>query len=96
MSPERAKAYQRVTHTLNELGPTKLLEPEQELIREAADTLIFTRDLRDDGAREAVGSIEQLCRALVDSGRWEQVTANRLASDLSACGPARRHQLQAA
>src|SRR5438105_2840002 len=44
MTPERAYAYRRVLHTLNELGPTKLLGPEQERIRAAADSLLFTHD----------------------------------------------------
>ena len=45
MTPERAHAYQRVMPTLNEMGPSKLLGDERERIREAADDLIFSRDL---------------------------------------------------
>lgn len=91
MSPERTHAYGRVMHTLNQLGPSKLLDGEQDRIRAAADNLIFSFDLVGDvAAQEAIEDIERLCRALVESGRWEQVTATRLAEDLFACGPERQ------
>ena len=97
MSPERTHAYARAMKTLSQLGPTKLLDVEQERIRVAADNLIFSSDLLDDvAAQEAVEDVERLCRALVASGRWEQITATRLAGDLYACGPTRETALQAA
>lgn len=88
MSPERTQAYKRVMRTLADLGPSKLLEPEQDRIRNAADTLIFCSDLSDDPIAEtALVDTDELCRDLVASGRWEQATAGRLASDMRACGP---------
>jgi hypothetical protein len=88
MSPQRAHAYRRVIQTVKDLGPSKLLDGEQERIRSAADSLIFSSDLVEDAAaQEALEDVERLCRALVESGRWEQVTAGRLAADLLACGP---------
>jgi hypothetical protein len=88
MSPERTQAYGRVMHTLNELGPSKLLGDEQDRIREAADTLIFASDLVEDPAAvEALADAETLCAALVESGRWTEMTAARLAKDLRECGP---------
>lgn len=75
-------------HTLSELGPSKLLDGEQERIRSAADSLIFSSDMLEDvAAQEALEDVERLCYALVESGRWEQVTAGRLAGELFACGP---------
>ena len=89
MSPERTQAYSRVMHTLNELGPSKLLADEQDRVREAADTLIFAADLIEDpAALEALGEVDALCAALVESGRWTEITAARLAKDLRECGPA--------
>lgn len=97
MSPERSKAYRRVMETLRALGPSKLLDGEEHRIRYAADNLIFSSDLENDlAARDALDDVASLCRALVESGRWEQVTAARLASNVSACGPARPADLQAA
>ena len=97
MSPERTRAYGRVMQTLNELGPSKLLDAEQDRIRSAADSLIFSSEILEDiPAQEALEDIERLCRALIESGRWEQVTARRLADDLFACGPRRPAELKAA
>jgi hypothetical protein len=97
MSPERTHAYQRVMQTLNDLGPSKLLAGEQERIRYAADSLIFSPDLREDpAARQALADVEGLCRALVESGRWAELTATRLTDDLSRCGPTGTAALTAA
>jgi hypothetical protein len=97
MSPERAQAYRRVIHTLRDLGPTKLQDGEQDTIREAADTLLFARDLAaDDGAHEALAEVDRLCGALVDSGRWERVTAERLFDSVRSCGPGSPAELKAA
>ena len=88
MSPERTQAYGRVMHTLNELGPSKLQSDEQDRVRNAADTLIFAADLiQDPAATEALADVESLCSALVESGRWTEITAARLAKDLRECGP---------
>jgi hypothetical protein len=83
--------------TLEDVGPSKLLEREQQRIRYAADNLIFSSDLSTDvEAREAVSDVEELCRVLVESGRWEQVSATRLAEDVLRCGPDTPVILQAA
>jgi len=88
MSPQRAAAYRRITQTLEEIGPSKLLLSEQERIRYTADTLIFCADLfADDCARDCLEDTELLCELLVQSGRWERVTAERLDRDVHACGP---------
>jgi len=97
MSPERSNAYRRVMKTLEDVGPSKLLEPEQQRIRYAADNLIFSGDLSTDTeAQEALADVEALCRALVESGRWEDTSATRLANDVFECGPAMPAILQAA
>jgi hypothetical protein len=97
MSPERSQAYRRVMHTLDELGPSKLLDEEQDRIRHAADNLIFASDLEHDGpAQAALDDTGRLCRSLVESGRWEKVTAAQLGNDLRACGPETTVGLRAA
>jgi hypothetical protein len=97
MSPERTQAYGRVMHTLTELGPSKLLNEEQDRIRAAADTLIFASDLiTDPEALEAVSDVESLCVSLVESGRWTEITAARLVKDMRECGPAPVPERQAA
>ena len=97
MSPERTQAYRRVLQTLSELGPAKLQSAEQERIRYAADSLIFCDDLlEDDATRDSLEDTELLFEVLVESGRWERVTADRLIEDLRACGPELPVELQAA
>jgi hypothetical protein len=97
MTTERANAYRRVLRTLGEVGPSKLLRDEQERLRHAADTLVFSGDLRHDAAaRAALEDVERLCRALVDRGRWGERAAMRLADDVSQCGPALLPDLRAA
>lgn len=97
MNAERTNAYRRVIQTLNALGPSKLLDGEQDRIRAAADSLIFSGGLLEDSAaREALADIDSLCRALVESGRWQQITASRLAGDIFECGPGQPAQFSAA
>ena len=85
MTSERTQAYGRVVKTLDELGPTKLLAPEQSRIREAADTLIFSADLAE--ARAALLDMSRLAEHLVKSGRWLEERVDQLIADLLACGP---------
>jgi hypothetical protein len=83
--------------TLEDVGPSKLLDREQQRIRYAADNLIFSTDLANDvEALVAINDVEDLCQALVESGRWEQSSATRLAEDVLECGPASTVILQAA
>jgi hypothetical protein len=97
MSPERSNAYRRVMKTLEDIGPSKLLDHEQQRIRYAADNLIFCRDFESDiEAQGALIDVEELCRNLVEAGRWEDASATRLADDLFQCGPAKPALLQAA
>jgi hypothetical protein len=97
MSPERSNAYRRVMKTLEDVGPSKLLDHEQQRIRYAADNLVFCQHLESDiEAQAALIDVEDLCRSLVEAGRWEEVSATRLADDLFRCGPAKPAILQAA
>ena len=84
MNSERSQAYGRVMKALADLGPAKLHADEQELIRDAADTLLFTEDA---GADEVLNRVDQLASRLVDSGRLLEETADKLLSDLEGCGP---------
>jgi hypothetical protein len=85
MTSERTQAYGRVLRTLEDVGPTKLHESEQERIRDAADTLIFAATL--DEAREALADIDALAEHLAAAGRWSGERAAELAQDILACGP---------
>ena len=88
MTSERAQAYGRVVKTLDALSGIKLLPAEEDRIRAAADTLLFCESVDDPGAREALADIDALADHLVDTGRWTEESARRLADDLFDCGPA--------
>jgi hypothetical protein len=88
MTGARAHAYSRVIRTVDDCGPAKLLAPEQDRIREAADALLFCVDLTADAeARTAVSDVLDLHDHLVGTGRWTPERAYRLANDIWECGP---------
>jgi hypothetical protein len=83
--------------TLADAGADKLLDSESTQIREAADELIFSLDLVDGcDAADALEDVARLCRRLVESERWEQTAAMRLANDVAGCGPGEPPKLLAA
>jgi hypothetical protein len=85
MNSERTQAYGRVLRTLEDVGPTKLHDAEQERIRDAADTLIFAATLEE--ARGALEDVDALAEHLVATDRWTEERAAGLAQDILACGP---------
>ena len=86
MTPERSTAYGRVVKTLADMGPAKLHEAERELIRVAADALLFA-DGHDAVCLDALTDVERLARHLGETGRWTPERAAALADDVAACGP---------
>ena len=69
-------------------GPEALQPAEQELIREAADALLFCEDLSwDDEARDGLTRVGDLAGELVGSGRWGPDRAEQLLRDIECCGP---------
>jgi hypothetical protein len=89
MNEQRAQAYGRVVRTLEDMDPAKLLEREIELIREAADGLLFSSDPSGEECRTAIREVELLARHLVECERWTAERAEQLAADVRACGPSR-------
>jgi hypothetical protein len=83
--------------TFKKRGPSRLLRDEQKRTRDAADDLIFSRDLAHDApARTAMRDIEWLFRTLLDSPRREKASAMRLGDDISQCGPTLLPDMRAA
>ena len=85
MNSDRTQAYGRVVKTLGDLGPAKLLDAEQQRIRDAADTLIFASSAEE--AQAATADIEALAEHLAASGRWTEERARELVHDVVDCGP---------
>lgn len=76
-----------MSHTLAELGPTKLLADEQRRVREAADTLLFCEDAQDEVAVAALADVRAVIDHLIATGRWSEERAGAFADDITACGP---------
>jgi hypothetical protein len=88
MTSRSARAYARVTTTLDDLRSAKLLGPEQAQIRHVADTLLFCADLPNDAsARAEFVGVDALLEHLVACGRWSPERAASLGDDLWGCGP---------
>lgn len=86
MTSDRARAYGRVTKTLEELSATKLQPAEVERIRAAADELFFS----ETASQHVLGEVRDLIHHLVDSGRWLEERAHQLLDDIEGCGPLAR------
>jgi hypothetical protein len=82
MDNDRSQAYGRVVKTLADLGPAKLQPSEQQIIRTAADALLF-----DGNAYDELAAVEDLAQQLVDAGRLSAERARLLVDDVAACGP---------
>ena len=88
MNAERAQAYGRVMKTLADMGPAKLQPRERDLIREAADAMLFAEDPTADAhAMLALSAMQNMAENLVESERWLFQTADRLLRDVEECGP---------
>jgi hypothetical protein len=89
----RARAYGQIVDVLREIGPAKLHAAEIEVIRSAADALLFSHDVAGAEARAALADAHTLARDLVTSQRWTSERAARLLHDIRACGPPERAAL---
>lgn len=78
------------------MGPAKLWPREQAIIREAADTLVFAKDLSTDEARMALAAVAALTDDLIDAERWMPSRAQQLLDDIWACGPGKAFGLPVA
>ena len=88
VTSRRAEAYGRVIRILDGPDGQELRPEELSRIREAADSLVFCDDIElDSDARDAADEIADLAVEMVESGRWDEDTAEALVSDVLACGP---------
>ena len=88
MTSDRARAYGRAMTLLDQLGPAKLHADEQRAVRDAADAVLFTRDIAADAeAAGALGRLDDVLERLVESGRLEADTAVAIMAAVEQCGP---------
>jgi len=88
MTAERSQAYGRVMKMLADMGPAKLQPSERDLVREAADAMLFAEDYDQDAhAQMAMGALQELAETLIESERWMFESADRMLRDVEDCGP---------
>lgn len=83
MTAQQAAAYNRVMKTLEDLSAAKFHAHEQQLVREAADALLFG----DEDAERAYERVGEMLDDMVEADRLLPDTAGALLDDLRACGP---------
>ena len=86
MTTERAQAYGRVMRTLEDLVGTRLHADEVQLVREAADELLFSRTF-DDASERILATVYELTDELTANDRLLPETARGLVADVEGCGP---------
>lgn len=86
MNADRATNYTHLMEYVRDVGPAKLLADEQERLRVAADTLVLS-GMWDEEARTAMDDVETLGDHLVETGRWEGESAERLVETVRSVGP---------
>ena len=88
MNSDRTQAYGRVVKALDDLSESKLHPDEQQIVREAADSLLFCEDISTDAAAElALGELYELTDRLVETDRMSSEATLKLTADVEACGP---------
>ncbi len=88
MTTNRARAYGRVVNLIDELGPAKLHPSEQQAIRDAADSLLFSFDVASDAeAKAALEHLDAVMDGLVTGGRLMVETADAILDAVEGCGP---------
>jgi hypothetical protein len=88
MTSDRAQAYRRVMDTLQDFEGTNLHPEEVQVVREAADALLFCEDLEGDpAAADALDAFHSLTDRLLENGRLASERVGRLTADVEACGP---------
>jgi hypothetical protein len=88
MTSERSEAYGRAMRSLADLGPSKFHPFQQEVIRDAADGLLFCEDLAEDtAANDALERFYALAAHLIENDVLTPDTVERLVADVVGCGP---------
>jgi hypothetical protein len=87
MTSMRVLAYRRVMKTLQGIGARALWAAEHERVREAADSLLFRRELDEPDVRHALAAAAVLTDDLIDAEGCTPRRAQQLLDDMLACGP---------
>ena len=89
MTSVRYQAYRRVLAVLDELDASELDGEEREVLHDAAEGLLLTRDGEHHERDKILLDAWLVLSSLVRTGRWRYRAAEQMRRMLEACGPER-------
>ena len=96
MTSPRYESYRRVLAVLDELDAPELEGDEREVLRDAAEGLLLTRDGEEQERDKILLDAWLVLSSLVRTGRWRYRAAEQMRRMLEACGPDRAPERVAA
>lgn len=96
MTGLRYESYRRVLAVLDELDVPELEPEEREVLRDAAEGLLLTRDGEESERDKLLLDAWLVLSSLVRTGRWRYRAAEQMRRMLEACGPDRARERVAA
>jgi len=96
MTSPRYESYRRVLAVLDELDAPELEGDEREVLRDAAEGLLLTREGEEHERDKLLLDAWLVLSSLVRTGRWRYRAAEQMRRMLEACGPARSPERVAA
>ena len=89
MTNLRYEAYRRVLAVLNELEEPELEPGERDVLSDAAEGLLLTREGEEHERDKILLDAWLVLSSLVRTGRWRYRAAEQMRRMLEACGPDR-------
>ena len=89
MTSLRYESYRRVLAVLDELEAPELETDEREVLRDAAEGLLLTREGEEHERDKILLDAWLVLSSLVRTGRWRYRAAEQMRRMLEACGPDR-------
>ena len=89
MTSPRYESYCRVVAVLDELDAPELEGDEREVLRDAAEGLLLTRDGEEPERDKILLDAWLVLSSLVRTGRWRYRAAEQMRRMLESCGPDR-------
>jgi hypothetical protein len=89
MTNTRYESYQRVLTVLDELEAPELEYDERDVLRDAAEGLLLTREGEEHERDKLLLDAWLILSSLVRTGRWRYRAAEQMRRMLESCGPDR-------
>jgi hypothetical protein len=87
VTTRRYNAYRRIRGELDLFSSEALADSEKELLRDAAEGLLLSRDDAQDEIQELRNKTAMALSLLVGLGRWTDAAADQMWERILDCGP---------